>query len=183
MIWGVAYVVLLVVLFVRVQTDPDAVQRGPIHAAAGDPLPLIRLHHRLFAAILLGAPIEALLRGGPSRWRLLGLLAFAAGVALYRLGGRALGESLSPLSEPRPGATLVTAGPYRFIRHPMYLGQALIAVGAPLTLGCRFVSWLAVPAVIVLVRRMALEDAALARTYPEYPRYAAHAKRIIPFLY
>jgi protein-S-isoprenylcysteine O-methyltransferase Ste14 len=182
-IWGVAYVVLLLVLFVRVQTDPDAAQRGPIHPVPGDPLPLIQMHHRLFAAILVGAPLEALLRGGPSRWRLVGLLAFAAGVALYRFGGRALGDSLSPLSEPRPGATLVTAGPYRWIRHPMYLGQALIAVGAPLTLGCRFVPWLAVPAIFILGRRMALEDAALARTYPEYPHYAAHAKRIIPFVY
>lgn len=183
MIWGAAYVVLLLVLFVRVQTSPDATPRAPIHPLPGDPLGLIRLHHRLFAAILLGAPIEALLRTGPARWRPVGLVAFAAGVALYRLGGRALGDALSPLTEPRPGVPLVTAGPYRWLRHPMYLGQALIAVGAPLTLGSRVTIWLAIPALVILARRIVLEENALARTYPEYSRYAAHAKRVIPFLF
>lgn len=182
-IWAAAYVLLLLVLFVRVQTAPDAAPRAPVHAQPADPLWLIRLHHRLFAVIVLGGPVEALLRSGPSRWRPVGLLCFAAGVALYRLGGRALGDALSPLSEPRPGVPLVTTGPYRWVRHPMYLGQALIAVGAPLTLGCRVTPWLALPAIVVLAMRIAHEESALARTYPEYPHYAAQAKRIFPFLF
>ncbi|MCW5891945.1 MAG: isoprenylcysteine carboxylmethyltransferase family protein [bacterium] len=183
MIWGVAYAVLLVVLFVRVQTSPAAVPRTPILPAADDPLGLIRLHHRLFAVILAGAPVEALIHTGPARGRLVGLAAFTAGVALYRLGGRALGEALSPLTEPRPGVPLVTGGPYRWLRHPMYVGQGLIAIGAPLTLGSRWVVWLAVPAVVVLARRIVLEERALARIYPEYSRYAAQAKRLLPFVF
>lgn len=181
MTWGAAYVALVLVLFVRVRTSPDAPAPRPIHPQPGDPLGLIRLHHRLFALILVGAPIEALIRTGPTRWRLVGLAAFAAGVALYRWGGRALGDALSPLTEPRPGAPLVRTGPYRWLRHPMYVGQALIAVGAPLTLGCRVTVWLAVPAVVVLVRRIVLEERALARVHPEYSRHASPAKRVAPF--
>jgi protein-S-isoprenylcysteine O-methyltransferase Ste14 len=182
MIWWLAYIVLVAVLFVRV--DPDAASASrPLHAAPDEPVRVVAAHHAVFYALLIGAPVEALVRGGATRGRAVGLLLFAAGVAGYRLAGRALGESLSPLVTPRPGAELVTGGPYRYVRHPMYLAQALIAIGAPLTLGCRWVTWLALPAVVILVLRAGLEDEALARTFPEHARWAAHAKRLIPFVF
>ena len=46
----------------------------------------------------------AVLRGGQARGRLPGLLLFAIGVTLYRVAGKTLGDALSPLVEPRPGA-------------------------------------------------------------------------------
>ena len=52
-----------------------------------------------------------------------------------------------------------------------------------MTLGCRWVIWLALPAMAVLALRAGLEDEALARTYPEHARWAAHAKRLIPFVF
>jgi protein-S-isoprenylcysteine O-methyltransferase Ste14 len=182
MIWWLGYVALLLLLFVRVQA-PGTAPQPPVFAEPDEPLRLVRLHHILFYVILLGAPIEAMLRGGAGAGRLAGLLLFAGGVALYRRAGRALGDSLSPLVTPRLGAPLVTAGPYRHVRHPMYLGQACIALGAPLTLGSRCVVWMALPAVALLVARAALEDAALARTYPEHARWAARTKRLLPFVF
>jgi len=182
MIWWLGYVALLLILFVRVDPGSRA-SRAPLHPGPDEPLRLVAAHHAVFYALLLGAPLEALLVGGSARGRAAGLLLFAAGVAAYRIAARALGESLSPLVTPRPGGELVTGGPYRYLRHPMYVGQALIAVGAPLTLGCRWVTWLALPAVVILALRAALEDEALARTFPEHARWAAHAKRLIPFVY
>jgi protein-S-isoprenylcysteine O-methyltransferase Ste14 len=181
MIWWLGYVVLLVVLVVRVQT-PDTAAHRPLRAGPDEPLGLVRAHHAVFYAILLGAPLEALAVGGPSRGRLIGLLAFGLGVLLYRVAGRALGDALSPLVTPRPGARLVTRGPYRHLRHPMYAGQALIAVGAPLTLGSRWVIWLSIPAIAILVLRARLEDTVLARTFPEHEPWAARAKGLIPFV-
>jgi len=182
MIWWLGYVVLLAILFVRVRTDAVA-PHAPLHPGPDEPVRLVALHHAVFYALLVGTPLEALITGGAPRGRLLGLLLFAAGVATYRTAGRALGESLSPLVMPRPGAELVTRGPYRYLRHPMYVGQALVAVGAPLTLGCRWVLVLAVLAIGILVVRSALEDAALARTFPEHGRWAVQAKRLIPFVF
>ena len=182
MIWWIGYLLLLTILFVRVQ-NPDAAPRPPLFAEPDEPVRLIQAHHWLFYGILLGTPLEAAFRGGVARGRLVGLALFAAGVALYRLGGSALGDSISPLVNPRLGATLVTSGPYRHVRHPMYLGQACIAVGAPLTLGSRWVLWLALPALVLLVARAVLEDAALARTYPEHARWAARTKRLVPFVF
>jgi protein-S-isoprenylcysteine O-methyltransferase Ste14 len=182
MIWWLGYVALLVVLFVRVEPAPPAA-RAPLDAGPDEPLRLVAAHHAVFYALLLGAPLEALTLGGRAGGRLVGLLLFATGVAVYRLSGRALGDSLSPLVTPRPGAELVTSGPYRYLRHPMYVGQALIAVGAPLTLGSRWVAWLALPAVAILALRGGLEDEALARTFPEHARWAVQAKRLIPFVF
>jgi len=182
MIWGVAYVVCLAALFVRVRS-PDAAPPPPLRPLLDEPLALVIWHHRLFHALLLAAPLEVVVRGGRPGGRLLGLVALATGVALYRVGGTALGDALSPFVLPRPGAGLVTHGPYRWVRHPMYLGQALIAAGAPLALGARWTFVLTGAALVVLIARIALEEAALERTYPEFPQYARQAKRILPFLF
>jgi protein-S-isoprenylcysteine O-methyltransferase Ste14 len=179
--WGLAYTVLLLALFVRF--GPPQSAHRPVRPEPGEPLRLVGLHHMLFYVLLLAAPLEAVVVGGASDGRTVGLALFALGVLGYRRAGAALGDALSPLVSPRPDATLVTGGPYRLLRHPMYLSQALIAVGAPLTLGCRWVTWLAVPAIVVLVVRMRLEDAALARRFPQHAEYAASAKRIVPFVY
>lgn len=165
MIWGIAYTVLFLALFVRFGPPPNP---RPLHPGPDEPLRLIAAHHALFYVLLLAAPLEAMVFGGRSGGRLVGVVLFAVGVAGYRHAGAALGEALSPLVTPRPGAARVTNGPYRWTRHPMYLAQACIAVGAPLTLGSRWVVWLAAPALAILAVRMRLEDAALARAFPEH---------------
>ena len=180
--WGLVYAALLAALVLRVRTS-DGPPPEPIRPLPGEPLWLTRVHHALFALILLGAPAERALAGSVPQWQALGALLFTAGVVLYRVAGQHLGDALSPFTEPRQAAPLVTAGLYRCLRHPMYLSEALIAVGAPLTLGSRRVVALAVPALGILLLRIAREDDALARTFPEYAHYAARTKRIVPFLY
>jgi len=181
-IWGAVYAGLLGVLLVRVR-NPGAPPVEPARATPGEPVWLVTLHHLLFYAVLAGAPLERALAGGAQTGRAPGAVCFALGVLGYRLAGRALGEALSPFIEPRAGVPLVTQGPYRCLRHPMYLAQAAIAVGAPLTLGCRLILVLVPLAVLVLALRVKLEDEALARTFPEYWRYAARTKRIVPFVF
>jgi protein-S-isoprenylcysteine O-methyltransferase Ste14 len=180
--WWIGYIALLLVLFVRFQPAGGA-PPPPLRAEPDEPLVLVKAHHAMFYALLLGTPVEALVLGGAARGRALGLLCFAAGVALYRVAAHALGDSLSPLISPRPGATLVTDGPYRYLRHPMYVGQALIAVGAPLTLGARWTLWLGAAASTLLAIRAGLEDAALARAFPEHAAWAARAKWLVPFVF
>lgn len=182
MIWGCAYTLLAAAFVVRVRS-PDELPPEPAQPLPGEPLWLPRLHHLLIAAVLFGAPLERLVSPGVREGRALGVILFAAGVLLYRLAGRDMGEALSPFTEPRQGAALVTRGIYRYLRHPMYLSQALVAFGAPLTLGARHTLALAAGATVVLFVRVVREEEALARTFPEYARYAARTKRIVPFLY
>jgi len=180
--WGLAYAVLVVALLVRVRAEPAPITDPP-RPVVGERLWLVGLHHTLFYVLLAGAPLERWLTGGVPERRALGALLFAVGVLGYRAAGSALGDALSPFIEPRTGAPLVMRGPYRCLRHPMYLAQGAIAVGAPLTLGCRWLLGVSGAALLVLAARVLLEEEALARTFPEYARYASRTKRIVPFLY
>jgi protein-S-isoprenylcysteine O-methyltransferase Ste14 len=78
----------------------------------------------------------------------------------------------------------VTAGPYRIVRHPMYVGSILMYPGTALMFG----SWwaLAVSGVITIlfIWRTALEDRTLRRELPGYDQFAAVTRyRLIPGLW
>ena len=79
------------------------------------------------------------------------------------------------------GHKVITTGPYRYVRHPMYLGGILMAISIPLALG----SWLTfVPVTLliaVVVARTYLEDATLHEELEGYVAYAETVKyRLIP---
>ena len=80
--------------------------------------------------------------------------------------------------------TLVTSGPYRFVRHPGYAGGFLFMLGSGLSLGSW---WALLPAVLILaliLRRTILEDAMLRRGLAGYSDYArAVPFRLIPSLW
>lgn len=77
---------------------------------------------------------------------------------------------------------LVTAGPYRFWRHPIY-ASIIYFVWAGELRSPTVRSVVAAGVVsLALVTRMLLEERALYATYPEYAEYARRAKRLIPFV-
>jgi protein-S-isoprenylcysteine O-methyltransferase Ste14 len=180
--WGAVYAALVLALVVRVRSR-DAPVPEPARPLPDEPLWLTTLHHLLLTLVLVAAPLERLVVGAAAPGRAAGALLLLVGVVLYRTAGRTLGDALSPFTEPRAGAPLVTGGPYRWLRHPMYASQALIAVGAPLTMGARLTLAPAFADLVVLALRVQREDEALARTFPEYARYATQTKRLLPFLY
>jgi protein-S-isoprenylcysteine O-methyltransferase Ste14 len=87
----------------------------------------------LFLA-LLAAPF--LQRGKLPPWpRLLGLVLLAGGIVVAVAGYRALGRSHSPWTTPvEGGGSLVTTGIYGRVRHPVYVGWCLAALGGELDL-------------------------------------------------
>ena len=84
-------------------------------------------------------------------------------------------------AEPAEG-TLLTNGPYKFIRHPMY-ASALLFLWASI-LG----HWSLINAMIGLLVtgfiavRIVTEEQLLHSQYPEYVEYSKKTKRIIPYL-
>lgn len=88
-------------------------------------------------------------------------------------------------AEIRPSATehpvLVTSGPYRWSRNPMYLGGIVLAVGAALIAGT-WLMWL-VPVVLFLLQNLVIipfEERSMKRTFgDEYDAYRARVRRWI----
>jgi protein-S-isoprenylcysteine O-methyltransferase Ste14 len=143
-------------------------------------LQIVLLIAIVISAIGAGVPVDGSLR----------LIAMASGfvlliggLAVFGLGIAALGSSLSPLPAPISTGVLVRRGIYRFMRHPIYTGLVLAAVGgaiyavSPLALG------LALVLAVILDLKSRREEEWLRERYPAYGSYAARTKRFIPGLY
>lgn len=173
----------MLALFVRV-VDPDATRAPRRFVASEADLALVRRHHMLFYALVIAAPIEWWLRGSPAEpSQLFGALVAAAGVVGYRRAGATLGDQLGPLVAPVEPARLVERGFYAGIRHPMYLAEIAMAFGVPVELGCRFTLLLAAGFALAVLRRIGIEERALAERLPDYAAYAARTARLIPHVY
>ena len=88
-----------------------------------------------------------------------------------------LGTSFSLLPQAR---TLVTSGPYRYVRHPIYLGGLLITIGEVWLRFSALTVALNVLFLVAQVVRLRAEEAVLERTFPEYADYRARTSALIP---
>ena len=79
------------------------------------------------------------------------------------------------------GHRVVTDGPYRYVRHPMYVGINLAFWGWSLVLGSWVAFGVACVVVVLLVVRTALEDKTLRNELPGYMEYCEKTRyRLIP---
>jgi protein-S-isoprenylcysteine O-methyltransferase Ste14 len=134
------------------------------------------------AAFLLGVALEFI---APTSWPSFGLrlaIALLAAGAWLALDGAAMvffhraGTSMVPMN---PTTALVTSGPYRVTRNPMYVGMAFFYVALSFAFG---VLWALafLPAVIVIVDRfvIAREEPYLERKFGQaYRDYKARVRR------
>ena len=136
-------------------------------------------------SILVVAGLDTLLDWSPTLSLPLRVLSLAVILIGYALGSYALIENrffsgMVRIQSDR-GHRVVSSGPYRWIRHPGYVGGLLTYLGTPLLLGSY---WAMIPAVlttIVLLARTHLEDTTLHRELPGYSDYARRVRfRILP---
>ena len=82
------------------------------------------------------------------------------------------------------GQRVITTGPYRFVRHPMYTGALLMFVGTPLLL-CSVWGLVAMPIMIVLLGiRIVIEERTLRTNLDGYAEYMQRVPyRLIPFVW
>jgi protein-S-isoprenylcysteine O-methyltransferase Ste14 len=99
------------------------------------------------------------------------------GEALIILAICRLGRAFSITPQAR---RLVTGGPYRLVRHPLYAAEEIAIVGILLQH-----AWWAALAFLAVhltlqVRRMLYEESLLRAVFPDYDAYAARTARLIP---
>ena len=113
-----------------------------------------------------------------------GLLLVLLGMALRIAAGRALGTWWSLRVEIQPNHTLVQTGPYRYVRHPAYLGMLIVCLGLPIAFQSVWATVVMALAVWPAVGyRVQVEDALLERHFgDEYREYARRTPRLIPGL-
>ncbi|MBU6440159.1 MAG: hypothetical protein KGJ03_00720 [Betaproteobacteria bacterium] len=119
----------------------------------------------------------------PAHWRLnaaaLGLAAAGLGLGAWVLAWNRPGNfNIRP--EPRPSGRLVTGGPYRRMRHPMYSSLLLLmaAVAASAADLPRLAAWVAL--LLVLQGKSSMEERLLMRRWPEYAAYRERSWKFIP---
>jgi len=119
--------------------------------------------------------------GLPPWLRLMGLPLGVIAVAWCFWMLRTLGPNLTDTVTVRSNATLVTGGPYRWVRHPMYLGVALLLLSISLITANVFI-WIAgALCVTLLILRTKTEEAKLVERFgDDYRRYAARTGRFLP---
>jgi protein-S-isoprenylcysteine O-methyltransferase Ste14 len=106
------------------------------------------------------------------------------GLMLVIRGSRDLVErdALTPLPYPRPGAQLVQTGAYAIVRHPIYGGLIIGAVGWGLLTASPAALVMAVALFVFFELKSRREEAWLERRFPDYPAYRARTPRLIPGL-
>ena len=78
---------------------------------------------------------------------------------------------------------LIERGPYRYVRHPIYSGVILMALGCVLWWGTTIAVAVAVVLPVVLWLKLSQEERLLTRHFPEaYPRYKSRVKALVPFV-
>jgi protein-S-isoprenylcysteine O-methyltransferase Ste14 len=112
-----------------------------------------------------------------------GFVLFLSGIGLAVWARFFLGRNWgTPMSE-RVEPELVTSGPYRYVRHPIYSGLILALIGTAVAL----TPYLLVGVVLIggfFVYSATVEERNMERLFPEsYPAYKGSTKMLVPFLF
>jgi protein-S-isoprenylcysteine O-methyltransferase Ste14 len=79
---------------------------------------------------------------------------------------------------------VIDAGPYAYVRHPMYAAAFWLMIGIPLALGAWWWTLLVIPFSLVLVWRLLDEERILRRDLPGYTAYTQRVRyRLVPHVW
>lgn len=162
--------------------QPPRIERGRVRervALGAMALLQIPLFVWIFTSWLDAAAVPV-----PDWLRLVGAGVFALGLYYFAATHRALASNWTPLLEIRDGDSLVTTGPYRLVRHPMYSAALVIHVG--LSILCA--NWAAALGLLlsfgaVYVFRVRDEERLMLDAFgDEYRAYMGRTGRLVPRL-
>jgi protein-S-isoprenylcysteine O-methyltransferase Ste14 len=145
---------------------------------------------KIFGLLLWFSPLVYLLNPNWMAWSLIGLpdeirgLGVVIGVlcvaGIYWLFS-SIGNGITPTSATRAQHTLVTRGPYRWVRHPLYTIGSSLFVAFGMMADNWFIAALGLLAFVAMAIRTPKEEANLIEKFgDEYREYMKHTGRFLP---
>ena len=114
---------------------------------------------------------------------IVGITVVLTGIALFiwvfrhnRIG------NFNGIAKVKSDAQLITSGPYRYVRHPMYSALLTTMVGCCIGY-CDIYKYAALSVlIIVLAMKILFEEKLLVKAFPEYSKYRLYTKYLIPLV-
>lgn len=92
-------------------------------------------------------------------------------------------SAFSVYPNPEKAARLIVSGPYKLVRHPMYLALFLVLIPLVISYPKMYrILWMIIFTVNQLMK-IKYEERVLMKKIPEYRIYMLNSKKLIPFLY
>jgi protein-S-isoprenylcysteine O-methyltransferase Ste14 len=114
-----------------------------------------------------------------ARWIGVGFGVAAGGLVIWTF--RSLGHNLTDTVVTRRDATLITNGPYRWVRHPLYLAVAMAVIASTLLTASAFLAIAGTATFFAIVVRTTIEERKLIDRFGhDYVTYMRHTGRFIP---
>lgn len=136
----------------------------------------------IMAVILLSVPYAHI--NLPTEVFVISLILIFAGAMIIGIAFKQLGTSLTPSVRPVQNGKLITTGIYSIVRHPMYSGVIMLALGWSLGWGSLLSFTFSIVLAVFFAFKAQKEEKLLNEKYPEYTDYKVHVKKkIIPYIY
>lgn len=120
----------------------------------------------------------------PGRFQLVLFVAiFMAGMAIRALGLKEIGRLFSQKVELRDNHSVVDSGIYKYLRHPLYLGSIVMAIGTVCYCVNSYAFGLFTLLLIGIFSRIKKEETYLMTHLDGYEAYAGRTKRLLPGIY
>jgi len=184
---GINLADILIVGPIMIRTHPETVaERGELKLAENwDKVVGVSYFLAMYIAVPLVAGLE--LRFGWARdlrvaWHVAGAVVFVAGLVLttWSMMTNAYFSTAVRVQSDR-GQTVCSSGPYRFVRHPGYVGYILQPIGVPILLGSLWALIPGITAAVCMVIGTSLEDRLLQAELPGYSDYVQRVRyRLVP---
>lgn len=157
---------------------PSLIERGAAYVA---------VQVLLIGLILFGPLGGSLLPEGAfsvgSYLHFLGMVIGSVGLVISIFAAFNLGKNLTPLPCPKDDAQLVRTGLYRLVRHPIYFGVLVVALGWLLMYPYVFILIYVFMLLIFFDLKTKREEVWLLERFPDYLEYKNSVKKLIPWLY